>query len=507
MMNGHDFFGSTVDESWVDSTITAFNNLQCDITNKRETRWGRKNRKNTKNKSDRSDKTKIDRFIPIRDEHKFDAQQTYQQQQDNDQKKSNQNINNNNDQELVDDDKNEEENENNNDNQHKILSFQSKAPEAPDGYISNLRTLYTYNGHNETKSKKVNKTERVLDAPDLMDDFYLNLLDWSANDIVAIGLGSRCYFWNSENGEINLLNDYGGDIYICSVAFNHNGQYIAIGTSNNIVTLYDTSTCKTLRKLYGHSSRIGSLSWNHSILSTGSADSTIRNNDVRQKNYHISTFGDNEDDIEQEICGLKWNNNINGKLLASGSNDNKLCIWRLQERTEQHGPYYQFTDSLSAVKAMSWCLWNNNLLATGGGSSDRKIRIYDINNNTGNLLSQCDTQSQVCSIQWNPFEKELLSSHGFTKNQLSIWKYPLLNKTHDLCGHTSRVLHTALSPDGTRVCSAAADETLRFWKVFEDNNNQNNTNDYDSYYSSSTHSNNKNNNNKSGINGLNLRIR
>jgi len=232
-----------------------------------------------------------------------------------------------------------------------------------------------------------------------------------------------------------------------------------------------------------------------------------QNIEVRPKNYHISTFCDNEDNIEQEICGLKSNNNINGKLLASGLNDNKLCIWRLQERTEQHAPYYQFTDSLSAVKAMSWCLWNNNVLATGDGSSDRKIRIYDINNNTGNLLSQCDTQSQVCSIQWNPFEKELLSSHGFTKNQLSIWKYPLLNKTHDLCGHTSRVLHTALSPDGTRVCSAAADETLRFWKVFEDNNNQNNTNDYDSYYSSSTHSNNKNNNNKSGINGLNLRIR
>ena len=139
-----------------------------------------------------------------------------------------------------------------------------------------------------------------MDAPDLMDDFYLNLLDWSCNNIIAIGLGSSCYFWNSENGEINLLNDYGDDIYICSVSFNHNGQYIAIGTSNNIVTLYDTVTCKTLRKLHGHSSRISSLSWNHSILSTGSADSTIRNNDVRQK-YHVSTFGDNEEDIDKKF--------------------------------------------------------------------------------------------------------------------------------------------------------------------------------------------------------------
>ena len=28
-----------------------------------------------------------------------------------------------------------------------------------------------------------------------------------------------------------------------------------------------------------------------------------------------------------------------------------------------------------------------------------------------------------------------------------------------------QVLHMSLSPDGETVCSAAADETLRFWKV------------------------------------------
>ena len=42
-----------------------------------------------------------------------------------------------------------------------------------------------------------------------------------------------------------------------------------------------------------------------------------------------------------------------------------------------------------------------------------------------------------------------------------------MKKIAELRGHTSRVLHLALSPDGTTVASAAADETLRFWKVFE----------------------------------------
>ncbi len=33
-------------------------------------------------------------------------------------------------------------------------------------------------------------------------------------------------------------------------------------------------------------------------------------------------------------------------------------------------------------------------------------------------------------------------------------------------GHMARVLHMALSPDGSTVVSAAADETLRLWKCF-----------------------------------------
>ena len=31
---------------------------------------------------------------------------------------------------------------------------------------------------------------KVLDAPALKDDFYLNLIDWSSDNILAVGLGS-----------------------------------------------------------------------------------------------------------------------------------------------------------------------------------------------------------------------------------------------------------------------------------------------------------------------------
>ena len=72
---------------------------------------------------------------------------------------------------------------------------------------------------------------------------------------------------------------------------------------------------------------------------------------------------------------------------------------------------------------------------------------------------------------WSKFSKEIISSHGYEKNEISVWKYNPhkegIEKQADLYGHLRRVLHMAMSPDGQFIASAAADETLRFWKVFE----------------------------------------
>jgi cell division cycle 20-like protein 1, cofactor of APC complex len=38
---------------------------------------------------------------------------------------------------------------------------------------------------------------KVLDAPALADDFYLNLVDWSAQNVLAVGLGSCVYLWSA----------------------------------------------------------------------------------------------------------------------------------------------------------------------------------------------------------------------------------------------------------------------------------------------------------------------
>jgi len=40
---------------------------------------------------------------------------------------------------------------------------------------------------------------KVLDAPGLQDDFYLNLLDWSSTNILSVGLYTSTYLWSANN--------------------------------------------------------------------------------------------------------------------------------------------------------------------------------------------------------------------------------------------------------------------------------------------------------------------
>lgn len=354
----------------------------------------------------------------------------------------------------------------------RVLAFKKKAPAPPEGYENSLKVLYTAN--KAKLNKQVAKStrhipsgpERILDAPEIIDDYYLNLLDWGSNNILCVALGQTVYLWNAETGSIEELCTVDGeDDYITSVKFvNEGGGYLAVGTNYFETKLWDVETGKLLRSMDGHSARVSSLSWNEHVLTSAGRDSLIINHDVRIAQHQIGVL----EGHLQEVCGLSWS--PDGQTLASGGNDNLLRLWDARFSVSNgkrlvQTPRLEINEHTAAVKGLAWCPHQRNVLASGGGTADRTIKIWNAAN--GACLNSVDTGSQVCSLVWNPHEKELLSSHGFSENQLCLWKYPSMVKVKELSGHTARVLHLAASPDGRMICSAGADETLRLWKVFE----------------------------------------
>ena len=129
---------------------------------------------------------------------------------------------------------------------------------------------------------------------------------------------------------------------------------------------------------------------------------------------------------------MRWS--PSGRQLASGGNDNLVCIWDAASASSSSpaAPLQRLTEHTAAVKALAWCPfqvhysspytitimsgssatcslrsvthnnflliiilydWQSNLLATGGGSADGYIRFWNVN--TGSCLNRLQTGSQV----------------------------------------------------------------------------------------------------------------
>ena len=318
----------------------------------------------------------------------------------------------------------------------------------------------------QKRKRKIAKVPfKVLDAPALADDFYLNLVDWSALNVLAVGLGSCVYLWSACTSKVTKLCDLTEgnapgtnqeSAAVTSVAWTQRGTHLAVGVNNGEVQLWDTVKCKKIRMMGGHTARIGALSWSGTTLASGSRDRLIFLRDVRVSQPYTARLASHK----QEVCGLKWSFDEPAHL-ASGGNDNKLLVWDIKNhRQEAH----RFSDHTAAVKAIAWSPHQHGLLASGGGTADRCIRFW--NALSGSPLNAIDTGSQVCNLAWSQNCNEIVSTHGYSLNQIALWKYPTMQKVATLTGHTYRVLYLAMSPDGSTIVTGAGDETLRFWQVF-----------------------------------------
>jgi cell division cycle protein 20 (cofactor of APC complex) len=338
----------------------------------------------------------------------------------------------------------------------KILSFSEK-PKPPPPALSQLRTIYSQKREGSLKLQRDRairtQPDRILDVPNLVDDFYLNVLDWSNNGVIGIGLTNEMYLLDYARLTSSLLFTLNPEIYISSVSWGSNGQFLSAGLSNGSIQIWDVEKQKLIRTLRSHEHRVISLAWNSHMLSSGAH--SIVHHDVRIKDHLLNR----QEAHSQEVCGLKWS--PCGTELASGGNDNAMYIWNKNNLSK---PSFECNEHTSAVKAMAWSPSERHVLITGGGASDRKIRVW--NTTTKSCTKSVDTGAQVCSLLWSKTDGELISSQGFSSNSLVLWKYPTLKKQAELFGHKSRVLYTAQSPNGSIVVSASGDETMRFWNIF-----------------------------------------
>jgi cell division cycle 20-like protein 1 (cofactor of APC complex) len=89
------------------------------------------------------------------------------------------------------------------------------------------------------------KPYRVLDAPGISDDFYLNLLDWSSQNTIAIGLENQVFLWCCKKTKAYKLFSYdkspgeSRNKVVTSLIWNPNGTELAVGNNYGQTEIWD----------------------------------------------------------------------------------------------------------------------------------------------------------------------------------------------------------------------------------------------------------------------------
>jgi cell division cycle protein 20 (cofactor of APC complex) len=145
--------------------------------------------------------------------------------------------------------------------------------------------------------------DRILDAPDLRSDFYLNVLDWSSQNVIAIALGETVYLWNANDGTIHeLLSTTLPNDYISSLSWSSDGIHLSVGTAMNQIQIWNIVTRQRIRTVRNDFGRIAATAWNGSLLSAGSRNGIILNHDIRIRDHVAQALRGGH---HQEICG-QW---------------------------------------------------------------------------------------------------------------------------------------------------------------------------------------------------------
>ncbi|KAK1247107.1 hypothetical protein MKX08_000909 [Trichoderma sp. CBMAI-0020] len=197
---------------------------------------------------------------------------------------------------------------------------------------------------------------RILDAPDLRDDFYCSVLAYSpVCQKLAVGLGNVLYVWSEGTGPRPMHGSPSHNVWLTSVSFSsiQGGKCIlAIGRSDGSLVLksiYDGLPRFQVQQPFP----ISCVSWrptntmrpSRNPFNPGIAVQTedlIVGDDTGVIYYYVVEWPMGWEVTRdtwpgtiyliakvslhnQQICGLAWS--PNGKLFASGGNDNLCCLF------------------------------------------------------------------------------------------------------------------------------------------------------------------------------------
>lgn len=267
-----------------------------------------------------------------------------------------------------------------------------------------------------------------------------------------------------------------------AIAISPDGQYLASGSNDKTIKLWQLSTGKLVRQLgrwfSGHSSMVHSLAFspislnssyqgesgrtggftdsNSGILASGSWDNTI-------KLWDINTGKE----IRTLIGHTNWVNSVafspDGKLLLSGGADCTIKLWQVHTGIEIQ-TFKGHSDPVSSVAYSPRTATTNNqerqLIASG--SNDYTIKLWQVY--TGREIRTLVGHSFFVNCIAFSHDGEIIAS-GSGDNTIKLWYVNTGREIRTLTGHSDSVWSVAFSQDRQFLASGSWDNTIKLWHL------------------------------------------
>ncbi|XP_057752696.1 uncharacterized protein LOC130970588 [Arachis stenosperma] len=312
--------------------------------------------------------------------------------------------------------------------------------------------------------------------------------------LVATGGGDdRGFLWKIGDGvwasELKGHNDS-----VSSLAFSHNGQFLASGSLDGIVQVWDVFG-NLKGTLEGPGGGIEWLRWHPRghILLAGSEDSTVWMWNAERAAF-LNMFAGHGASV---TCG---DFTPDGKIICTGSDDATLRIWNPKSGENIHvvrgHPYH--TEGLTCLSISS----SSTLVLTGSkdgsahivnistgkvinsaplhsdsiecvgfapsdswaaiGSLDKKLVIWDIEHSLSRAT--CNHEDGVTCLVW--LDASYLAT-GCVDGKVRLWDSRSGECTHTFRGHEDAIQSLCVSADHNYLVSASMDGTARVFEVGE----------------------------------------